>query len=392
MPQIPAGWKETTLGEVVEFIDWDRGKNYPNWDDFKTTWFCVFLNAKNLPNRIFDFSETMFISEEKDLILRKGKLKRWDYVMTTRWTIGNFAYYNDQVVYSNMRINSWMVIIRAYKDLINEKFLWLFFSSNIFKYYLSWFTSWSAVPQLPIKDIKQLPILLPPLPEQQAIAAVLSSFDDKIELLRAENQTLEQMGQELFKERFGKWKIGDELPEGWRVGKLGEEITPKQGKYIDAKYISDNQNDIDKYPIYWGSWIRGYIRTFDYSNPMTILTCRWNWCGLIQFTERYSTITNSCMVFDSESLWLTSERIYLRSKNINFESVISGSAQPQITISSLFNVSIVVPDQETLSKFDLVIKPLFNKIRANSEQIQTLLATRDQLLPKLMSGEVRVAE
>lgn len=62
----------------------------------------------------------------------------------------------------------------------------------------------------------------PPLPEQQAIAAVLSSFDDKIELLRAENQTLEQMGQELFKERFGKWKVGDELPEGWRVGKLGE--------------------------------------------------------------------------------------------------------------------------------------------------------------------------
>lgn len=390
MPQIPAGWKETTLGEVVEFIDWDRGKNYPNWDDFKTTWFCVFLNAKNLPNRIFDFSETMFISEEKDLILRKGKLKRWDYVMTTRWTIGNFAYYNDQVVYSNMRINSWMVIIRAYKDLINEKFLWLFFSSNIFKYYLSWFTSWSAVPQLPIKDIKQLPILLPPLPEQQAIAAVLSSFDDKIELLRAENQTLEQMGQELFKERFCKWKIGDELPEGWRVGKLGEEITPKQGKYIDAKYISDNQNDIHKYPIYWGSWIRGYVRTFDYSNPMTILTCRWNWCGLIQFTERYSTITNSCMVFDSETVWLSSERIYLRSKNINFESVISGSAQPQITISSLFNVSIVVPDQETLSKFDLVIKPLFNKIRANSEQIQTLSSARDQLLSKLMSWEVRV--
>jgi len=66
-----------------------------------------------------------------------------------------------------------------------------------------------------------LPLLLP---EQQAIAAVLSSFDDKIELLRVTNQTLEQMGQELFKERFGKWKVGDELPEGWRVGKI-EDLT-----------------------------------------------------------------------------------------------------------------------------------------------------------------------
>jgi len=74
-------------------------------------------------------------------------------------------------------------------------------------------------------EIETLPIHLPPLPEQQAIAAVLSTLHDKLQLLRAENQTLEQMGQELFKERFGKWKVGDELPEGWRVGKLGEIIS-----------------------------------------------------------------------------------------------------------------------------------------------------------------------
>jgi restriction modification system DNA specificity subunit len=82
---------------------------------------------------------------------------------------------------------------------------------------------------------------LPPLPEQQAIAAVLSSFDDKIELLRAENQTLEQMGQELFKERFGKWKIGDDLPEGWRVGKLGEIIKFIKGK--KPKAVSDSYKE-----------------------------------------------------------------------------------------------------------------------------------------------------
>ena len=376
MPQIPAGWEETTLQLCTLPVQEKISLTQVSEDNYIST-------ENMLPNIWW-----VVISSGLPNINSITKFQKWDILFS------NIRTYFRKLWYATFTggVSNDVLVFRGNYSKIYSKFLFYRLSDNSFFDYTIKTSKWTKMPRWDKEAIWNFPIHLPPLPEQQAIAAVLSSFDDKIELLRAENQTLEQMGQELFKERFGKWKIGDELPEGWRVGKLGEEITPKQGKYIDAKYISDNQNDIDKYPIYWGSWIRGYIRTFDYSNPMTILTCRWNWCGLIQFTERYSTITNSCMVFDSESLWLTSERIYLRSKNINFESVISGSAQPQITIFSLFNISIIVPDQVTLSKFDLVIKPFFNKIRENSEQIQTLLATRDQLLPKLMSGEVRVAE
>ena len=74
----------------------------------------------------------------------------------------------------------------------------------------------------------------------------------------------------------------------------------------------------------------------------------------------------------------------------NFNNLANWAAQQNLNVSLVKNYEIPIPDQETLNQFDLVIKPLFNKIRANSEQIQSLSATRDLLLPKLMSGEVRV--
>ncbi len=85
-------------------------------------------------------------------------------------------------------------------------------------------------------------ISLPPLPEQKSIAAILTSFDDKIELLQAQNKTLEELAQTVFKEWFGKYKVGDELPEGWRIGKLGEVANLKSGFAFKAEDFIDESN------------------------------------------------------------------------------------------------------------------------------------------------------
>ena len=82
----------------------------------------------------------------------------------------------------------------------------------------------SAVPGLNRENAYSTQIILPPLPEQKAIASVLSAFDDKIELLREENKTLEEIGKTIFNEWFGKYGVDEELPEGWRVGKISEVI------------------------------------------------------------------------------------------------------------------------------------------------------------------------
>ncbi len=107
-----------TSSEIVDFgsapfeiIDGDRGKNYPKQDEFSDSGFCMFLNASNVTRNGFDFSQCQFITEQKDNVLRKGKLEREDVVLTTRGTIGNAVFYNESVPYENLRIISRLKIV-----------------------------------------------------------------------------------------------------------------------------------------------------------------------------------------------------------------------------------------------------------------------------------------
>jgi type I restriction enzyme S subunit len=224
----------------ITIIDGDRGKSYPKQEDFLKQGFCLFLSTKNVREDGFDFSDCQFISKAKDDSLRKGKLQRDDIVLTTRGTLGNIGFYNQNISYNHIRINSGMVILRCGQN-IDSKFIYLFLKSNIFKNQVQSFQSGSAQPQLPIRDLKG--ILIPDLllSEQKQIADVLSCLDAKIENLRRQNETLEQIAQTLFKHWFidfefpnadGKpykssggemfaSELGD-IPEGWHVSTLKE--------------------------------------------------------------------------------------------------------------------------------------------------------------------------
>lgn len=112
--------KEKPMTEVCEIIDGDRGKNYPTADEFLDEGYCLFLNAKNVTSSGFNFDTCMFITKEKDEALRKGKLSRGDVVLTTRGTLGNLAFFTEEVPYEHIRINSGMVILRMKPDVVDE--------------------------------------------------------------------------------------------------------------------------------------------------------------------------------------------------------------------------------------------------------------------------------
>ena len=173
------------------------------------------------------------------------------------------------------------------------------------------------------------------------------------------------------------------MPEGWRVGKLGEiaEIT----SWKRPSEISDTRNSLFEIALIWATKIMGYVQNFLFDGETLVIGRVWTHWEVQIFYEKIHPSDNT-LVIKSNNFYFT----YFILKSIDYEKINRGAVQPLITQSDLKNYLVILPDQETLSKFDLVIKPLFNKIRANSEQIQTLSATRDQLLPKLMSWEVRV--
>ncbi|MCT7500245.1 restriction endonuclease subunit S [Aliarcobacter cryaerophilus] len=194
---IPQSWEVDAFNNLsIEIIDGDRGINYPKQNEFSDTGYCLFLSAKNVTKRGFEFIEKQFITEDKDSLLRKGKLQKKDIVLTTRGTVGNIAYFNDLISFENMRINSGMVLLRSSK--INTDYLYKVMNSYIIQNHISNVAFGSAQPQLTVKEIKTFKIPVPPLEEQKQIAEILSTVDNKLENLKEKKQSFEELKKGLM--------------------------------------------------------------------------------------------------------------------------------------------------------------------------------------------------
>jgi len=220
---LPDKWVIKSLDKIGQVIDGDRGKNYPSNDDFYSGGYCLFLNAKNVKKDGFNFDECTFVSRNKDNQLGKGKLTKLDIVLTTRGTVGNFAFYDKKVPFNNIRINSGMVIFRKESDEITYEYLYKFLQSYIIENQIRKVVFGSAQPQLTVQIINKISISYPvDMREQYTIAETLSDVDALIASLNAligKKHAIKQgVMQELLtgKRRLprfsGKW-INKKIPE-----------------------------------------------------------------------------------------------------------------------------------------------------------------------------------
>lgn len=186
---LPAGWEYIRFGSAIDIIDGDRGSNYPKQDEFYSEGDCLFLNAGNVTSTGFDFSQCSYITKEKDALLRKGKIQHGDVVLTTRGTVGNVAFYNETLTFSEMRINSGMVILRR-SGTVSPEYIYTALRHEGLQKMMMMYASGSAQPQLPIKDMRRMKIIKGDQQTMDYFTEISSGIYDQISLLIMKNQNL----------------------------------------------------------------------------------------------------------------------------------------------------------------------------------------------------------
>lgn len=261
---------------------------------------------------------------------------------------------------------------------------------------------------LSTESIKKSLLSIPPLPEQKAIAAVLSSLDDKIDLLHRQNKTLEAMAETLFRQ----WFV-EEADEGWEEGKLGDlcivitkgttpttlghQFVDTGVNFVKAESITDFGDFI------WGKFAKISEETHNVLNR-SILKEGDVLCSIAGTIGRVAITSSDILPANANqaiALLRTNqdkcfpEFIYLFLKSPLFRHSMDGkivhAVQPNLSLGEISNSLLKIPSSSSLEAFKGIVQPIFKKKSKNYDQIRTLEKLRDTLLPKLMSGEVRVA-
>jgi len=410
---MPNNWKTYNLDDLCLNIT-DGAHSSPKEDINGTK---LIGTVKDMTDHGFNLNQCKRISEYDFQKLESSGCvpDKGDILFSKDGTIGKVLHYK-----SNYRIGllSSIAIFRPNKELIDSSFLAHYLSdSGINNFISANFRSGSAIPRIILRDFKKFELTIPPLPEQKAIANILSAIDDKIENNLAINKTLEDMAMALYKHwfvDFGPFQDGGfidselgPIPKGWEVKRL-EEVAYKNSKTFNfngkKKVVFVNTGDVQN-----GSFLHANYSEIEglpgqakkVIEPNDIL-----YSEIRPKNKRYAFVD-----FDSSDYVVSTKfmiirnnekinnrllyRILTRQETIDEFQMVAESRSgtfPQITFDAIGYFPLVLPNLEGQNKFQSIVEPFEQHQANNLLENQNLLQLRDTLLPKLISGDVRLKE
>lgn len=390
-------WKEFKLGEVYDFAsglsksrkEFGFGYDFVSFKDVFKNYF--------IPKQLTELANT----SEKER--QTFSVKRGDVFLTrtseTQEELGMSSVALKD--YTNATFNGFTKRLRPKLDIdieISPEYAGFYFRSPRFRATITNMASITTRASLNNDMLSSLTIILPPINEQIAIASVLSSLDDKIDLLHRQNNTMEAMAESLFRQLFI-----EEAQDNWEEKPLGELVTVKRGgsprpiqEYISETglnwlKISDATKTASPFIFEINERIKeeGLKKTVLLKKGNLVLSNSAT-PGIPKILQVDSCIHDGWLHFPKSHF--SNEFLYLLFKKIRPELLIQGNGSifTNLKTDILKEYTIPIPDNDSLIFFDNQIKPTFNKMLENSKQIRTLEKLRDTLLPKLMSGEIRV--
>jgi len=382
-------WKKVKLGEVAEII---KDTYQPSINDD-----LDYIGLEHIEQQSLRLNS---IGKSTSVTSGKFKFKEGDILF------GKLRPYFRKVVIPNFSgvCSTDIWVIRARKGF-DQKFLFYLLASEPFIEMSSSGSTGTRMPRADWALLKTTEWFFPDLPTQSRIASILSAFDDKIELNRQINKTLEEMAQALFKKYFVTGIDPDNLPEGWKWGKISDICittsggTPsrKELKYYDEmKYFWVKSKELN------GSFIlesEEMISEEGFKNSSTKILPKYsiliamygNTTGAYAILGIEATCNQAiCALLANDNYPFTF--IYQIIKNAKSELISQavGSAQQNISQVVIQDFEIIIPAINIVKRYHNEVLAIFEKIEANLKEIKQIKNIRDSLLPKLMNGEIPV--
>lgn len=396
---LPTGWKLVTVNDIKS-PEKSACVAGPFGSNISSKYFVdsgvPIIRGGNLRNDLTRFVPEgfAFVSEEQATKYKAQHVRAGDLVFTCWGTLGQVGLIPKNGPFTEYIISNKQLKLRPNLELTDSEYLFFYFAGPKMVQHVLGKAIGAAVPGINLGILKELPVVLPPLPVQQRIAGILSAYDELIENSQRRIKILESMARTLYREWFVHFRFPGhenhprvasplgEIPQGWEVMPLFELAKVNYGKNLPTKKLADD----GAYPVYGAAKIIGRFTEYTCQQRTIICGCRGS-VGEMQITQPQCYVTNNSFTFapthPDNFFWL-----FHTLKERGLRDVVGGAAQPQITLEGISSVELVTPPLPLRNRFQQTVAVMFEQAWALDNQIQNLRRTRDLLLPRLLSGQI----
>lgn len=349
-----------------------------------------FLRSTNIRRFKIDMSDIKYISPEFNEKIKKSQLREGDVVIVRTGMPGACTVILKEQEGWNC---SDLVIIHPHKEKVLPLYIaaYVNYSTGIINANLV-----GAVQQhFNVGSAKNMEIAVPSIEIQKKIVGIIQNINEKLDINSRINKNLLQQAQALYKDRFVDLNPFDgEMPPDWRLGTVSEIIELHDSKRIPLS-SRERANLAKIYPYYGATSVMDYVDRYLFDGIYLLLgedgtVVDSKGFPILQYVEGKFWVNNHAHIITGKN-GFTVETLYLLFSLTNVQSIVTGAVQPKISQANLNKVSVVIPSEAELSAFNSIVQPIFAQIRNLRAENDRLAATRDTLLPRLMSGELDVS-